>query len=70
MTRRVVEQLCTKKVCVDFLAPKNASDRLSLSQSKIRGSNFEIKYVHICPCQTLSVLLGRPDLQVLKAFIL
>ena len=22
MTRRVVEKLCTKKVCVDFLAPK------------------------------------------------
>ena len=22
MTRRVVEKLCTKKVCVDFLAPR------------------------------------------------
>ena len=22
MTRRVLEKLCTKKVCVDFLAPK------------------------------------------------
>ena len=25
MTRRVVEKLCTKKVCVDFSAPSNAS---------------------------------------------
>ena len=23
MTRRVLEKLCTKKVCVDFLAPKD-----------------------------------------------
>ena len=23
MTRRVVEKLCTKKVCVDFLGPMN-----------------------------------------------
>ena len=25
MTRRVVEKLCTKKVCVDFLAPRNVA---------------------------------------------
>ena len=25
MTRRVVEKLCTKKVCVDFLAPSDAT---------------------------------------------
>ena len=29
MTRRVVEKLCTKKVCVDFLAPKQRSKTLT-----------------------------------------
>ena len=47
MTRRVVEKLCTKKVCVDFLAPKLVPDsspessRTSLSWFGFAGTTPE-----------------------------
>ena len=36
MTRRVVEKLCTKKVCVDFLAPNYRSKSEQLG-ARLRG---------------------------------
>ena len=44
MTRRVVEKLCTKKVCVDFLAPKSFCKKqkyaLPLAESSIDATNL------------------------------
>ena len=33
MTRRVAEKLCTKKVCVDFLAPYKTFSQMSLMRA-------------------------------------
>ena len=41
MTRRVVEKLCAKKVCVSFLAPKNPQ--------KILGQSWEV-FVDVFCC--------------------
>ena len=35
MTRRVLEKLCTKKVCVDFLAPTKGTIQILLRAEKI-----------------------------------
>ena len=46
MTRRVVEKLCTKKVCVDFLAPTDLLEfdfdfHILLEFSYTPGANWE-----------------------------
>ena len=43
MTRRVVEKLCTKKICVDFLAPRKVSRDTGVSQLQLWVSRYTVQ---------------------------
>ena len=48
MTRRVVEKLCTKKACVDFLAPIQDSELPSAPEKLQDGKIAFGKYLNSC----------------------
>ena len=56
MTRRVVEKLCTKKVCVDFLAPilrSGSSQRGRCRRGRSEIPHFSSKLQLFAPCSRI-----------------
>ena len=49
MTRRVVEKLCTKKACVDFLVPIEVRARLLKHDCRLQGSESKIEIAITAP---------------------
>ena len=63
MTRRVVEKLCTKKVCVDFLAPKSSFVSLPCSSQGVRQlRTFQGS------CELLNCSAGLSKVQGMRCF--
>ena len=53
MTRRVVEKLCTKKICIDFLAPiTNFTDGTETVESRKKDTDGTETGIHFLggPC--------------------